>query len=65
MTKENEENCEKEALAQKGKKVESVSKQDPQWTSGLRRIYDSVLEEPLPDSFKDLLSKLDDDGKRE
>lgn len=33
---------------------------DPHWTTGLKRLYDSVVDEPLPDSFKDLLSKLDD-----
>lgn len=33
--------------------------QNPQWTSGLRQLYDSVVDEPLPDAFKDLLSKLD------
>ena len=32
----------------------------PEWAKGLKRLYDSVVEEPLPDSFKDLLSKLDD-----
>lgn len=32
----------------------------PDWTSGLRRLYDSVVEEPLPDSFAQLLDKLDD-----
>lgn len=31
----------------------------PDWANGLRRLYDSVVEEPLPDSFKDLLAKLD------
>jgi len=31
----------------------------PGWASGLRQLYDSVVEEELPDSFKDLLSKLD------
>jgi hypothetical protein len=31
----------------------------PGWAYGLRQLYDSVVEEPLPDSFKDLLSKLD------
>lgn len=31
----------------------------PEWASGLRRLYDSVVDEPLPDSFKDLISKLD------
>ncbi|MDD3799721.1 MAG: NepR family anti-sigma factor [Novosphingobium sp.] len=35
----------------------------PDWAAGLRRLYDSVVEEPLPDSFKDLLSKLDDTGQ--
>ena len=32
---------------------------DPEWAAGLKRLYDSVVEEPLPDAFKDLLSKLD------
>jgi hypothetical protein len=32
---------------------------DPEWAAGLKRLYDSVVEEPLPDSFRDLLSKLD------
>ncbi len=31
----------------------------PEWADGLRRFYDSVLDEPVPDTFKDLLSKLD------
>ncbi len=35
--------------------------QDPEWASGLKKLYDSVVDEPLPDSFKDLLSKLDED----
>ena len=29
----------------------------------LRQIYDDVANEPLPDEFIDLLSKLDDDGE--
>lgn len=33
--------------------------QSPGWASGLRQLYDSVVEEPLPDNFKDLLAKLD------
>ena len=32
---------------------------DPEWAAGLKRLYDSVVDEPLPDAFKDLLSKLD------
>lgn len=31
----------------------------PEWASGLKRLYNSVLEEPLPDSFADLIAKLD------
>jgi hypothetical protein len=34
----------------------------PEWADGLRQLYDSVLHEPLPDSFEDLLSKLDDEA---
>jgi hypothetical protein len=32
---------------------------EPEWATGLRQLYDSVLNEPLPDAFKDLLDKLD------
>lgn len=40
----------------------SADKQHPpEWAGGLRQLYDSVVEEPLPDSFMDLLSKLDDE----
>ncbi len=35
-------------------------KRGAEWASGLKQLYDSVVEEPLPDSFKDLLSRLDD-----
>ncbi len=31
----------------------------PDWATGLRKLYDSVVEEPLPDTFQDLLDKLD------
>lgn len=35
-----------------------------QWiTDQVRRMYNEVVNEPLPDSFKDLLAKLDDDEK--
>jgi hypothetical protein len=54
--------------AKKGKPATKRGKdhgkgRDPEWTSGLKQLYDSVVEEPLPDAFKDLLSRLDD-GKR-
>jgi len=32
---------------------------EPGWADGLRQLYNSVLKEPLPDSFEDLLKKLD------
>ena len=32
----------------------------PEWASGLKRLYDSVVDEPLPDAFRDLLTRLDD-----
>lgn len=32
---------------------------EPGWAAGLRQLYNSVLDEPLPDSFDDLLKKLD------
>ncbi|MGX7896542.1 NepR family anti-sigma factor [Tsuneonella sp. HG222] len=38
---------------------EKPSSRDAEWTHGLKRLYDSVVDEPLPDSFQDLLSKLD------
>jgi len=46
----------------KGKKRQSRP-QGPDWASGLKQLYDSVIEEPIPDAFKDLLSKLDDGDK--
>lgn len=41
--------------------IQNGSRKDssPEWASGLRQLYDSVLDEPLPDNFKDLISKLD------
>jgi hypothetical protein len=35
----------------------------PEWADGLRKLYDSVVDEPLPDSFKDLLARLDQPAK--
>ena len=40
--------------------VTSSQANGPEWAVGLRRMYDSVVDEPLPDAFKDLLSKLDE-----
>ena len=46
--------------AARGGDTKSKSGENPGWTQGLRQLYDSVVDEPLPDSFKDLLAKLDD-----
>lgn len=35
----------------------------PGWADGLRQLYDSVLDETLPDSFDDLLKRLDKAGR--
>ncbi len=39
--------------------------ESPDWADGLKQLYDSVVEEPLPDAFKDLLDKLDKDDPSE
>ncbi|MEZ5688517.1 MAG: NepR family anti-sigma factor [Caenibius sp.] len=41
----------------------AVGRGKPEWTRGLRELYDSVVDEPLPDTFKDLLARLDGDPK--
>lgn len=46
------------AKPKKGKEGEA-----PDWAEGLKRMYDSVVDEPLPDSFMELLSRLDEDRK--
>ncbi|MFZ1741680.1 MAG: NepR family anti-sigma factor [Pontixanthobacter sp.] len=42
------------------KPAKDAAKKSPEWANGLRQLYNSVVDEPLPDSFKDLLSQLDD-----
>ena len=46
----------------RGKK-HTAAQRGPDWASGLKQLYDSVIEEPIPDAFKDLLSKLDDGSR--
>ncbi len=55
VDKPSEENPAKKA----GQEAKTSEGQQPEWANGLRRLYDSVVEEELPDSFKDLLSQLD------
>ena len=42
-----------------GARGDGGGNREPGWANGLRRLYNSVLSEPLPDSFDDLLKKLD------
>ena len=43
-------------------RIERRRQPSPDWASGLRRLYDSVVEEPLPASFSKLLDDLDSAG---
>lgn len=43
-----------------GPRKGGARKELPGWTSGLRELYDKVVDEELPDSFRDLLSRLDE-----
>ncbi|BAK65680.1 hypothetical protein SLG_10050 [Sphingobium sp. SYK-6] len=36
----------------------------PVWADGLRRMYDEVVDEKLPDEFIDLLKRLDQSSER-
>ncbi|MBT2189005.1 NepR family anti-sigma factor [Sphingobium nicotianae] len=42
-----------------GKQAERKARAKPVWAEGLRRMYDEVVDEKLPDDFVDLLKKLD------
>lgn len=47
--------------AQKEVAPEKEGAKNPAWANGLKQLYDSVVDEPLPDSFNDLLAKFDED----
>jgi len=38
---------------------DGARRRPPEWADGLKQLYDSVVEEALPDSFKDLIDRLD------
>lgn len=42
------------------KKVKNVTSGEPQVGDWLKRVYNSVVDEPLPDDLKNLLARLDD-----
>lgn len=47
-----------------GKTVSGADVPTPEWADGLRNIYDSVVNEPLPPDMLALLASLDDDGDK-
>lgn len=50
----------------KGSTPSAEGQGSPDWASGLKQLYDAVVDEPLPDAFKDLLDQLDaSDGRGE
>ncbi len=46
-----------------GKSGTDKAKRQPDWAQGLQKLYSSVVEEPLPDMFQDLLRRLDGDDR--
>ena len=42
-----------------GSASNAAARRAPEWADGLKQLYDSVVEEDLPDAFKDLLDRLD------
>lgn len=42
-----------------GEGKDGALRRPPEWADGLKQLYDSVVEEALPDSFKDLIDRLD------
>lgn len=54
----------KKAVAPADGKSETAAREEPEWAQGLKRLYDSVVDEPLPDTFTQLLSKLDETDRK-
>ncbi len=53
----------KDNKVQHAAKVSDGKQSEPEWATGLKQLYDSVVDEPLPDNLKDLLSQLDDEDE--
>jgi len=47
-------------VAEASGKVKNMKSGEPQVGAWLKHVYNSVVEEPLPDELKNLLSRLDD-----
>lgn len=41
-----------------GRRAKSAA-DTPAWADGLKQLYDTVVDEPIPNSFMDLLAQLD------
>lgn len=44
---------------------QSADEQHMAWGTGLRARYDKVVQEPMPDRFRDLLKQLEDAESRQ
>ncbi len=55
---------EKAKQGRRGRGKGAGDQPSPQWADGLRNIYDSVVNEPLPDDMLALLASLDADGDK-
>ena len=49
-------------MRDKGRSTSGAKK--PEWAQGLKKLYDSVVEEPLPDDLAALLARLDEEAKK-
>ena len=49
----------------KGQEGKDKPMDEPEWANGLKQLYESVVDEPLPDSFRDLLAKLEGSAQGE
>ena len=59
----NKDNPEARTAPQEQAKPGGEAAEQPQWADSLRNMYESVVDEPIPDSFKDLLAQLDEPKK--
>lgn len=60
MTSEQDKDAGRQPAKGTATAAKSTPRKDrPEWATGLRQLYDSVVDEDIPDQFKDLLSQLD------
>ena len=54
--------AQEQQMAVHGKAKGTTGGRKPEWAQGLKRLYDSVVEEPLPDDLAALLARLDQES---